>query len=736
MSGLDLPVAADSVARSPSSVDGPSRVIGDEDRSLSSPSPGRSRIFTRSRTDPIQATHGYDGAKRRVHEATEATKQAIPTVAHDVLSVGKDVLKLAPIPALEVAGSVLLSIWEAVQLIETNRAACLSLTERCAETLLSVCQEVQRAGAEVVAELDGPMKRLKRAFYEVCEFLTEQTRQNFLQRYLKRDEVHQKISRCESSIDDAMSMFSLKVQIRTLSLLQESESRRREDMELLCYSTTNHLVTSSETSRPDILGDALKDGELPDPVDVRILLSSYRSERDRRDRDADLADLRRLLDTALKTKSDISMMEVLQIGRDEMPDAIRILQSALGLEAGVDPARPCTRSTTATDENVPDLHSGMQSSQVDNDSQSQPESLDREFLTSSFNALIRLNRKVERNEPLWTIASDDIRPTKEISKNLWKGRHRRLAVTIKTFKRTIPVNTFIASVDVCMQLQHANIVQLIGGDYAKGKHPCFLVSPYYDRSDLASYLKSQGTAITRYVSARMMHEIAQGMTYLHDNHIMHGDLKASNVLLDKDRHCVVNIYGQRAFQARIVGKLPPPTLETLGWQSPEVMMETVSARITPEADIYAYGILCCEILSSGDRPWRSKSVDAIRHVVCVENGRPEIRPIFPSGHPIPDIIQTAWIRQPSLRPPFKKICEILGELHESELLEGFPTSSPSPSAAPPPFPTEFETWPIFIVIAGRILRWTDDNIISMISRSHAEQALCEVIRFFLCLFAH
>ena len=41
-------------------------------------------------------------------------------VARDVLSAGVDLLQFAPIPALGVAGSILVSIWQAIETIEVS----------------------------------------------------------------------------------------------------------------------------------------------------------------------------------------------------------------------------------------------------------------------------------------------------------------------------------------------------------------------------------------------------------------------------------------------------------------------------------------------------------------------------------------------------------------------------------------------------------------------------------------
>jgi len=41
-----------------------------------------------------------------------------------------------------------------------NRLACLRLTERCADILISIREEIQEAGSDVVAELQRPIMKL------------------------------------------------------------------------------------------------------------------------------------------------------------------------------------------------------------------------------------------------------------------------------------------------------------------------------------------------------------------------------------------------------------------------------------------------------------------------------------------------------------------------------------------------------------------------------------------------
>jgi abelson tyrosine-protein kinase 1 len=42
------------------------------------------------------------------------------SIVHEALFVGIDLLKFAPVPGLELAGGILLNIWDAVQMVEVS----------------------------------------------------------------------------------------------------------------------------------------------------------------------------------------------------------------------------------------------------------------------------------------------------------------------------------------------------------------------------------------------------------------------------------------------------------------------------------------------------------------------------------------------------------------------------------------------------------------------------------------
>ena len=116
-----------------------------------------------------------------------------------------------------------------------NRMACLRLTQRCADILISVRQEVQDAGGDVGEELKAPIAKLTecvisyvicvcvwvvdvfcfvflgtRSFDMVYNFLLKQVDRPFLKRYLRRDEILRQIAGCDASLSDSVNTFSVR----------------------------------------------------------------------------------------------------------------------------------------------------------------------------------------------------------------------------------------------------------------------------------------------------------------------------------------------------------------------------------------------------------------------------------------------------------------------------------------------------------------------------------------------
>jgi serine/threonine protein kinase len=140
-----------------------------------------------------------------------------------------------------------------------------------------------------------------------------------------------------------------------------------------------------------------------------------------------------------------------------------------------------------------------------------------------------------------------------------------------------------------------------------------VVSPYYKNGSLVKYLKDldAGAPVDM---LRLMSQVARGMAYLHKQGVLHGDLKAANVLVDDGLRCVISDFGQSEMKSEVVrlsGAVP--SRGTLRWQAPEIMQGR--GGLAPEADVYAFAILCVEIMDRGSLPWPLVDDESVRHFV-------------------------------------------------------------------------------------------------------------------------
>ena len=140
--------------------------------------------------------------------------------------------------------------------------------------------------------------------------------------------------------------------------------------------------------------------------------------------------------------------------------------------------------------------------------------------------------------------------------------------------------------------------------------------------------------------------IAAGMASLHQQNVMHRDLKSLNILLDRDLMPKICDFGISRFAEG------PEATQNIGsphWMAPEMFDQNVS--YTNKVDVYAFGILLWEMFTE-DVPW--KQLKPVQIGMTVVQGK---RPVIPitCPHELRDLIQICWHQDPSERPTFVEI---------------------------------------------------------------------------------
>lgn len=161
---------------------------------------------------------------------------------------------------------------------------------------------------------------------------------------------------------------------------------------------------------------------------------------------------------------------------------------------------------------------------------------------------------------------------------------------------------FAVEVEILGRVRHKNLLGLRG--FYAGADERLIIYDYMPNHSLVTHLHGQLAADCLLDWHRRLNTIigsAEGLSYLHHEanpHIIHRDIKASNVLLDSDFVAKVADFGFAKLIPEGVSHVTTRVKGTLGYLAPEYAMW---GKVSESCDVYSFGILLLEIIS-GRKP--------------------------------------------------------------------------------------------------------------------------------------
>ena len=265
-------------------------------------------------------------------------------------------------------------------------------------------------------------------------------------------------------------------------------------------------------------------------------------------------------------------------------------------------------------------------------------------------------------------------------------------VAVKRFKKNevISENAIIKEATFLSNIEHCNIVKFIGSAISKRSlvfELCEINVNNLKLNTLRSYLNimQQVPKGEQPIQPRLscISGIVSGLKYLHENDIVHSDIKATNILVNGDLEhpiCKLADFGE---SIKLKGHLTmTQTISkvfkgTSPYMAPELIPPCERPVATRQSDIYALSMTLFEVVQpDAIYPWSIEfpaPCDPSVIYSAVRSGkRPNIfnlSSFYPPGslkdlNKIKTVISKAWDQEPSLRPNIKAI-ETLLEIQSS-----------------------------------------------------------------------
>ncbi|KAJ7815920.1 kinase-like domain-containing protein [Mycena leptocephala] len=246
--------------------------------------------------------------------------------------------------------------------------------------------------------------------------------------------------------------------------------------------------------------------------------------------------------------------------------------------------------------------------------------------------------------------------------DVWKGLIRGETVCVKVMRvyQEADVEALLKESHTCIenfyhealiwrQLSHPNLLPFFGLYHLEDtKSRLCLISPWMENGDITRYLKNNSVGVNRLT---LILDTGLGLEHLHSLKLVHGDLKAINVLVTQSGRAVLADFGLAsvADSKVLLSTSSGKRGGTVRWHAPELFLE---GRTSFASDVYAFSCVCYEIFT-GDLPFCDLPKDSAVMFKVIEGQRPRRSLSIPND--VWDLMEECWKEDPAARPSAKRI---------------------------------------------------------------------------------
>uniref|UniRef100_A0A3Q1ELU9 Receptor protein-tyrosine kinase n=1 Tax=Acanthochromis polyacanthus TaxID=80966 RepID=A0A3Q1ELU9_9TELE len=239
-----------------------------------------------------------------------------------------------------------------------------------------------------------------------------------------------------------------------------------------------------------------------------------------------------------------------------------------------------------------------------------------------------------------------------VFKGLWipEGENVKIPVAIKVLREATSPKANQEILDeayVMASVDHPHVCRLLGICLTSSVQLVTQLMPY---GCLLDYVRLHRDHVSAQWLLNWCVQIAKGMNYLEERHLVHRDLAARNVLLKNPNHVKITDFGlaklltanEKEYHAD-GGKVP------IKWMALESILQWT---YTHQSDVWSYGVTVWELMTFGSKPYDGIPASEIASVL--ERGERLPQPPVCTID-VYMIMVKCWMIDPSSRPRFREL---------------------------------------------------------------------------------